>query len=221
MRTSYRHSLDELGAVLRAMGRRGRDAVEHAGRALLDTDLDEAERALDLCEGFEADRENCETAAMTLLALQAPVAGELRQVVTTIQLVSDLSRMGALAQHLAEIARLRHPAPVVPASVRPLVTRMAAVAVELADGAIEAMTSEDPETAAGLDVADDVMDDLHETLLARILAEDWADGVVAAVDLTLIGRYYERFADHAVQVGHRIVFVATGRAAEQRESAEN
>jgi phosphate transport system protein len=119
MRTRYHESLDQLAAQLQAMCLRDRTALAAATQALLNADLDLAEQAIDICREIDTMRDDCEHAAVTLLALQAPVAGELRQVVTAIQLVGDLTRMGALAEHIANIARRRHPANAVPESVRP------------------------------------------------------------------------------------------------------
>jgi phosphate transport system protein len=210
MRTRFHESLDQLAAQLQAMCLRDRAAVAAATQALLTADLDLAEQAIDICREIDSLRDNCEQAAVRLLALEAPVASELRQVVAAIQLVGDLTRMGALAEHIANVARRRHPAHAVPESVRPTLARMGAAAIAMATSAAAILTSRDPDDAAQLDSQDDAMDHLHHTLLTTVLADDWAAGTAAAVDLTLLGRYYERFADHIVQVGRRTIFMATG-----------
>jgi phosphate transport system protein len=213
MRTRYHAHLEQLASQLRVMCARNRDAVAMATGALLDADLELAERAIDYCARTAGMREDLEGAAITLLALQAPVAGELRRVVTAVQLVDDLTRMSVLCEHIARTARRRHPACAVPASVRDVVARMGDSAVGIAEAAVGVLTTADPVDAAGLDARDDRMDALHRDLLGAILAEGWDGGTPAAVDVTLLGRYYERFADHAVQVGRRILYVATGSAA--------
>jgi phosphate transport system protein len=153
--------------------------------------------------------------------VQAPVASELRRVVTAIQLVGDLARMGALSEHIANIARRRHPAYAVPESAQPIVARMGAAAIAIATSAVAVLRSGDPHDAAQLDDQDDTMDRLHHDLLAAVLGDDWTGGTTAAVDLTLLGRYYERFADHAVQVGRRTVFMATGESPDNRPSPDS
>ncbi|MGW4371966.1 phosphate signaling complex protein PhoU [Nocardia takedensis] len=210
MRTQFHDNLDQLDGLLRAMCRHARSAIAAATNALLDADIERAERVVDLAADLASMREELETTAVSLLALQAPVAGELRQVVTAIQLAADLARMGALAEHIAVTARRHHPETAVPEQVRPLMARIGAVAVAIAGGAVEVLDTADPARAAGLDSEDDVMDELHGRLLARILAPDWTDGTARAVDLTLLGRYYERFADHAVEVGRRTIYMSTG-----------
>lgn len=140
-------------------------------------------------------------------------------MVTAIQLVGDLARMGALTEHIADVARRRHPVCAVPAAAEPVIARMGSVAVAIATSAAAVLGSGDPDDAAQLDTADDIMDRLHQGLLAAILAEGWDHGTTAAVDLTLLGRYYERFADHAVEVGRRTIFITTGRYPGDRENA--
>lgn len=211
MRAQFHAELDRLAAGLQVMCRRDRAAIAAATNALVNADIDAAEHTLDLCREIENSREDSETAAVSLLALQAPVAGELRQVVVAVQLVGDLVRMATLAGHIAEIARLRHPEHAVPEPVRLIVAKMGAAAIAMATTAAQILGSRDPVAAADLERRDDLMDELHTELLAVILASDWPGTIAAAVDATLLGRYYERFADHTVQVGLRTVFVATGR----------
>ncbi|WP_280345085.1 phosphate signaling complex protein PhoU [Nocardia abscessus] len=213
MRTRYHENLEQLTDQLRVMCVRNRDAVAMATHALLDADLESAERTIDHCARTTAMREGIEHAAITLLALEAPVAGELRRVVTALQLVDDLTRMSTLSEHIARTARRRHPDCAVPAPVRDLLARMGQTAVEIADAAADVLATADPRDAADLDARDDTMDALHHDLLAAVLAEDWDNATTAAVDVTLLGRYYERFADHAVHIGERILYIATGTTA--------
>ena len=214
MRTQFHDNLDHLAVQLQVMCRRDCSAVALATEALLYADVGQAEQALDLCADLEVLRDAVEATAVSLLALQAPVAGELRQVVTAIQLAGNLTRMGVLTGHIADIARRRHPHGAVPESVRPIVAGMGAAAVAIATGAVGVLGSGDPHEAAALDDEDDVMDGLQHDLLTTVLAPDWSEGISAAVDLTLISRFYERFADNAVEVGRRTIFMATGHTPE-------
>ncbi|MFE3194591.1 phosphate signaling complex protein PhoU [Nocardia sp. NPDC059240] len=210
MRTRFHHNLDQLTERLRTTCELDHRAIEHATGALLTADLDRAEQAINLCVRVAGMREASEHAAMTLLALQAPVASELRRVVTAIQLVGDLTRMGSLANHIALIARRRHPGRAVPEAVEPVIARMGAVAAAVAESAAAVLNSCDPYDAAQLDNQDDAMDQLYGSVLDAVLAPDFDGGVIAAVDLALSARYYERFADHAVEVGRRTIFMTTG-----------
>jgi phosphate transport system protein len=154
---------------------------------------------------------------IALLALQQPVAGELRTIVSSIQAVADVERMGALAMHVAKIARRRHPQHVLPEEVNGCFAEMGRVAVELGNSAQKVLRTRDPEKAAGIREQDDAMDDLHRQLFIVLMDREWKHGVPAAVDVALLGRFYERFADHAVEVGRRVVFQATGTLPPEQE----
>jgi phosphate transport system protein len=139
------------------------------------------------------------------------VATDLRTVLAAIHAAESLERMGDLALHVAKAARRRHPNPVLPDDVKPYFADMGRIAVELAKAAEKVIENKDVDKARALEDADDEMDDLHRHLFSVIMDKDWQHGVAAAVDVTLLGRFYERFADHAVSVAKRVVFVVTGQ----------
>ena len=170
-----------------------------------------------LSELAEQLGKRAEESAVKLLALQQPVAGELRSIVSWIQVVADVDRMGALAVHVAKIARRRHPDHVLPTEVERCFSEMGRVAVELANGAREVLLTRDPEKAARIREQDDEMDELHRQLFTVLMDHEWKHGVPAAVDAALLGRFYERFADHAVEVGRRVVFQVTGNLPPEQE----
>jgi phosphate transport system protein len=124
---------------------------------------------------------------------------------------ADLDRMGALALHVAKIARRRHPMHALPEEVNGYFAEMGQSAVDLGNSTQEVLLSGDPEKAARIDDEDDAMDDLHKHLFTVLMDREWKHGVAAAVDVTLLGRFYERFADHAVEVARRVIFQATGK----------
>ncbi len=121
--------------------------------------------------------------------------------------------MGALAVHVAKIARRRHPSHALPEEVNGYFAEMGTIAVDLGSTAKDVVLSRDPEQTAQLSRDDDAMDQLHRHLFSVLLDKEWQHGVAAAVDVTLLGRYFERFADHAVEIGQRVVFEVTGQAA--------
>jgi phosphate transport system protein len=184
--------------------------MERATRALLQADLASAEQVIGDYDKIAAMGTRAEESAITLLALQQPVAGELRSVISWIQVIADIDRMGALAVHVAKIVRQRHPERVLPAEVEGYFAEMGRVAVELANNAQEVLLTRDPGKAAGIRQQDDAMDELHRQLFTELMDREWTHGVPAAVDVALLGRFYERFADHAVEVGRRVVFQTTG-----------
>jgi phosphate transport system protein len=210
MRADYHEKLDALTNALATMCEVAATAMERATDALLDADLVEAESIITEHDKLTAMQQEAEEAAFKLLALQAPVAGELRVVIGVMQNVADAERMGALALHVAKIARLRHPAPVVPDETRDDFRQMGKIAVDLALTARSVVLSADPERAALIREDDKAMNGLHRHLFTILMDRTWTHGVAAAVDVTLLGRFYERYADHAVEIGRRVVFQATG-----------
>jgi phosphate transport system protein len=211
MRTAYHEQLDALTAQLGDMCGMAGVAMERATQALLQADLVLAEQVISDHEQITTMSARAEESAFVLLALQAPVAGDLRTILSSIQIVADIDRMGALALHVAKIARRRHPQHALPEEVNGYFAEMGRVAVELGNAVQEVVVTRDPEKAARLREEDDAMDDLHRHLFSVLMDREWKHGVAAAVDVTLLGRFYERFADHAVEIGRRVVFLATGR----------
>jgi phosphate transport system protein len=210
MRVIYNEQMADLAGLLGEMAGLAGSAMERATQALLQADLQLAEQVISESDRIGEMNTLAEEKAFALLALQAPVAGDLRQVVSTIQIVADVNRMGALSLHVAKVARRRHPNHALPEAVNGYFAEMGRVAVSMATAAKEVLESRDPERAAELSGEDDAMDDLHRHLFTLLMDREWKHGVAAAVDVTLLGRYYERFADHAVEIGRRVVFLVTG-----------
>lgn len=215
MRDAYQEQMAALNSVLGQMVDEVGREMELATRALLETDLELAEQVISDHDAVVKRSVEAEDLAFQMMALQAPVAGDLRSIVSGFQLVSEIDRMGALALHVAKIARRRHPAKVLPDEVAGYFEEMGRLAVELAGNARRILESQDYEDALTLMEDDDAMDDLHRHLFTVMMDREWEHGVSAAVDVTLLGRYYERYADHAVLIARRVVFQATGKTPEQ------
>jgi len=217
MRTAYHEQLTALTDQLGEMCGLAGGAMERATQALLQADLALAEQVITDHEQIASMSTRAEEAAFVLLALQAPVAGDLRAIVSSIQIVADVDRMGALALHVAKIARRRHPQHALPEEVNGYFAEMGRVAVDLGNSAQEVLVTRDPEKAARIREEDDAMDDLHRHLFNVLMDREWRHGVTAAVDVTLLSRFYERFADHAVEVARRIIFQVTGQFPEEED----
>ncbi|MEU4447988.1 phosphate signaling complex protein PhoU [Actinosynnema sp. NPDC050801] len=211
MREAYHDQLGQLADQLADMCGMAGDAMERATASLLGADLALAEQVIGDDTKIDEVRADIEEQAYALLALQAPVATDLRIVLAVIHAAESVERMGDLALHVAKAARRRHPNQVLPDTVRPYFAEMGRIAVELAREATDIIRTQDVARARSLEDADDAMDDLHRHLFTVIMDKDWEHGVPSAVDTTLLGRFYERFADHAVSVAKRTVFVVTGR----------
>jgi phosphate transport system protein len=211
MRDAYQEQLDGLAVNLAGMCNLVAEALEKATEALLRADLELAEQVISGDAGIDEVRSAVEGQTFALLVLQAPVATDLRIVVSGLHAASDIERMGDLAAHIAEIARRRHPHPVMPEDVAPHFAEMGRVGSRLARKAGEVIRKRDLAMAAELESDDDVMDDLHRHLFTVLTGPTWSHGVGPAVDITLVGRFYERYADPAVALARRVVYIITGR----------
>jgi len=210
MRVIYNEQMTDLARLLGEMADLAGSAMDRATQSLLQADLALAEQVISEGDRIAEMISDAEERAFALLALQAPVAGDLRQVVSAIQIVNDVNRMGALALHVAKVTRRRHPNHALPEAVNGYFAEMGRIAVSMGQGAKEVLETRDPQRAAQLNEDDEAMDDLHRHLFTLLMDREWKYGVAAAVDVTLLGRYYERFADHAVEIGRRVIFLVTG-----------
>ena len=210
MRDLYNDQLDKIVTDLVAMTTTVRAAVEQATVALLDADADAAEAVIAGDKNVDDARESVEAVSFELLATQQPVAGDLRMLVATLRIVADLERMGDLAVHVAKIARMRMPDKAVPPALRPTIANMAETAARMVDETARIIADRDVDAAVALEAEDEEMDRLRRSMFRILLDEDWAHGVEPAIDLALLGRYYERIADHAVSMARRVIYLVTG-----------
>ena len=186
------------------------DAMIQATNAILDADLVLAESVIAGDEEIDAVAHDLEEQALELVALQAPVATELRVLLSGLRISASIERTGDRAVHVAKAARLRYPASAVPAELRGVITEMGEVAERIVQRTGDVLAERDLLAAGELGIIDDEMDSLHRQLFRAVLSDDWKYGVEAAIDVTLVSRYYERFADHAVTIGKRVIHIVTG-----------
>jgi len=217
MRQQYHEQLEDISSGLVELTQLVGDAMGRATHALLDTDLQAAESVIASDVDIDERADALESLALDVIALQAPVAGELRSLVGALRISATLERMGDLAEHIAQIARRRYPDPVVPEELVPTLREMGELAVRLAYETGDIIKSVDVAHALRLETEDDRMDELHRRMFMTLLAPDWAHGVESAIDITLVSRFYERFADHSVSVARRIVHQATGQRPQTME----
>ncbi len=211
MRDAYHEELEALTSQLVEMTRLVGSAISRASTALQDADLTLAESVIAADDAVDALRDELDRRAFDLLARQQPVASDLRTIVTSLRMSGELERMGDLARHVARIARRRFPESAIPATLRSTIVEMSQVAERLVAKTGSVIAKQDVVAALELERDDDEMDRLHRALFTELLDKDSPYGVEQAVDVSQIGRYYERFADHAVSVAHRVVYLVTGQ----------
>jgi phosphate transport system protein len=213
VRKTFHGELDQIGRMLVDMSEAVAVAVDDATSALLDADLSLAEKVISGDAGIDRLRDDLDARALDLLARQQPVAVDLRMVITSLKAAADLERMGDLALHIAKVARMRYPASAVPDDVRGTIREMGHVALSIVEKTRQVLEGQDISLAEQLEREDDAMDALHRRLFAHLLSGEWTHGMEPAIDITLIGRYYERYADHAVSVARQVIFLVTGEPA--------
>ena len=214
MRDIYHDELDDIGKRVLEMINLVAIAIERATQALLDANLALADQVIADDRRVDLLRTELEERTFQLIAQQQPVATDLRVLVSTIHLSADLERMGDLAHHVAKIARLRYPESAVPADMRDIIAQMGDVAKSLITKVADVVDGRDVALAQAIEQEDDSMDALRRQLFTVVLSPNWSQGTEAAIDLTLLGRYYERYADHAVAVARHTIFIVTGNRPE-------
>lgn len=213
MRDAYHDDLDAVSATLVSMAAMVDNAMVRASKALLESDRALAEEVIAADAAVDTVQHELDNRTIDLMARQAPVASDLRVLVTSLRMSADLERMGDLAAHIAKAARMRFPACAVPVELQMTILEMSRVASDLVNKTALVIRDRDIEGALQVERDDDQMDRLHRQLFITLLDPSWPHGIETAIDVTLIGRYYERFADHAVSVARRLYYSVTGEFA--------
>jgi phosphate transport system protein len=210
MRDAFHDDLNAISLSLVEMSQFANTAMVRATKAILEADLAVAEEVISEDERIDALHHDLDSRILNLMARQQPVAGDLRTLVASIRMSSDIERMGDLAHHIAKLARMRYPACAIPPELVFIIQEMGEVAQRIMTKTTGIITSRDTLAAVELEKDDDAMDKLHRKLFEILLDDNWSHGIETAIDMTLVGRYYERYADHAVSVARRVYFLVTG-----------
>ncbi len=210
MRETFHAQLTGLRDQLAEMCELAAAAMRSACTAVSEADADLARRVLAADAELDRARDRCEATTLQLLALQAPVARDLRLVLTAVYCTDKLERMGDLAAHVADAVPLAHPRRPVPPELEDEFAHLGRIAVEMADRLAELLRNPGECCFAELHETDKAVDALHAGVMRAITDPGWPHGVPSAMSLALLARYYERFADQAVSVARRLDFAITG-----------
>jgi phosphate transport system protein len=210
MREIFEAELKQLGADLVTMSQQVELAISNAGTALLTGDVPLAESVIVADAGIDALERDLDERSVLIIAQQAPVATDLRIVVSALRMSATLERMGDLARHIAEVARGRYPRSAVPQALSGTFTEMHQAATRVAGRTTDVLATHDLDMARSIERDDDLLDQLHEDTFTALLGGNWNGSPQETVDVTLLGRYYERFGDHAVSIARRVTFLVTG-----------
>ena len=210
MRDIFHEELEAINETLLRMSGLVKEALSDATKALLTADLQLAEKVIAADDVIDQIQHDLDNRTINLMARQQPVASDLRNLVSTLRMSADLERMGDLAHHVAKTARMRFPSCAVPEVLTTIIVDMEKTATAIGEKLSTVIQYKDVNRALELDKDDDAMDELHRKLIAVLLSDDWSFGIETAIDMTLLGRYYERFGDHAVSIANRVHFTVTG-----------
>jgi phosphate transport system protein len=213
IRSVFQEELDGVSQSLVDLTNMVSDSIQKATKALITADLNLAEEVISNDEKVDIYQHDLDTRIIDIIARQQPVASDLRALVTALRMSADLERMGDLSHHIAKVARLRHPNSAVPNELHESISQMGSVAESIARKVATVIETRNTLLALEVEKDDDVMDKLHRDVIGELTSSSWNKGIDSAIDLTLLGRYYERYADHAVSVARRVYFLVTGEYA--------
>lgn len=210
MRKVFVAELEGIGEDLVSMSRAVESAMRDASSALLNCDVTLAEKVIAGDDAIDNMERALDDRCVLVLAQQAPVAGDLRTVVSALRMSSRLERMGDLASHVAALARRAYPEHAIPESLRGEFRQMTDDAQRVSRRITRLLESRDVELAAEIEADDDRLDHVQRETFATMFSEDWDGDINHTVNVTLGGRYLERFGDQAVSIARRMRFLVTG-----------
>jgi phosphate transport system protein len=217
MRDMFHEELEGINTTLLGMAGLVKEALTQSSQALVNADLATAEKVIAADDVIDNMHHDLDARIINLMARQQPVASDLRVLVAALRISADLERMGDLAHHVAKLARMRYPNKAVPMELEATINNMGTTNERITEKMITVLQYRDLTRALEMEVDDDEMDTLHRDLISTLVGDSWTYGIESAIDMTLLGRYFERFADHAVSISHRVYFMVTGEyAAEEK-----
>ncbi|CAN7363160.1 phosphate signaling complex protein PhoU [Microbacterium sp. LjRoot45] len=210
MREVFHQSLEDVQARLVEISELVTIAVDKATRAFGTSDVALAEEVIEDDQVIDDKAIELDELAIEILARQQPVARDLRIVVAALRVSASLERMGDIAEHIAQLTRMRFPERAIPKGLKSTFIKMGELDVEAARTLTEVLRTEDLALVEKLRALEEELDDLHLAIFEKVLGETWKGEAAATVDATLASRYHERFADHAVSVAKKVAYLATG-----------
>jgi phosphate transport system protein len=214
MREVFQKELSEVQERLVDLSESVTEIMEKASMAFLNSDVKKADEAIALAEVNEERALAIDEMAIRILSRQSPVARDLRVLVSALRISASLERMGALAGHIATIARFRYPEGAVPEVLRKTFSEMGALDCALGRKLTQLLRNTDVDLARSIQAEDARVDELHRSVFDLVLSDKWKENAMYTVDVTLASRYHERFADHVVDISAKVAYLTTGEWAE-------
>ena len=210
MRKVFQAELHQVGEELIQIATLVQQALASARTAFLDADIQVAEEVISNDARIDFLQNDLDERSIDILALQAPVASDLRMIVGALRMSASLERMGDLARHLAQLARLRFPEPVLPESMRGHFEQMFDIDLKLLSRMISVLEDRDISETDEIFVLKSELNLKHQQVFEMLADPSWDSSVPTAVDVTLASRYLERIGDHGVSVARKVSYLVTG-----------
>lgn len=210
MREVFHQSLEDVQGRLVEIAELVTIAIDKATRAFGTSDVSLAEEVIEADAVIDEKAIALDELAIEILARQQPVARDLRIVVSALRMSASLERMGDIAEHIAQLTRMRFPERAIPKGLKSTFLKMGQFDVEVSRQLAELLRTQDLELIESIRTADDRLDELHLSVFEKVLSDNWQGEASATVDATLASRYHERFADHAVGIAKKMAYLATG-----------
>lgn len=210
MRNQFVRQLNDLNIKLLKMGAMVQEIIEVAVKALTTQNLELARKVYELDDDIDNIELEIELECMNLIALQQPMAKDLRVIGTVLKIITDLERMGDHAVNIAKVVLEIGEEPF----VKPLIDipKMAKLAQAMVKKSLDAFMNADIELAREVANDDEAVDEIYEKIYTELINKMIAENTIVkqATNLIFIGRYLERIADHATNIGERVIFIETG-----------
>lgn len=210
MREVFQTELKEVQHRLVEMAGDVTRIMEHASEAFTKSNVSLADQALASADAVHEKALQLDELAIRILARQSPVSRDLRILVSALRISASLERMGALAGHIAQIARFRFPGSAIPSSLLPTFEEMGKLDIQLGKKVQQLLENTDVDLAKSIQAEDERVDELHRHIFDVVLGDDWKENAMYTVDVTLASRYHERFADHVVDISSKVSYLTTG-----------
>lgn len=210
MREVFQTELKEVQDRLVEIASDATRIMEQASAAFIRSDVTMADQALANADAIQEKALSLDESVIRILARQSPVSRDLRILVSALRISASLERMGALAGHIAQIARFRYPGSAIPAALKGTFEEMGKLDIELGRKVVSLLKNTDVDLAKEIQAEDERVDELHRSVFDTVLSDNWKENAVFTVDVTLASRYHERFADHVVDISAKVSYLTTG-----------
>lgn len=219
MRKVFQAELHQIGEELTQISQLVTEAMKKATQAFETADTELAQDVIAADARIDFLQNDLDERAIDILALQGPVASDLRMIVGSLRMSASLERMGDLARHIAQLARLRYPANVVPENMVETFKEMARLDIAISELLTELLETRNLDLSKEIYAHNTRINELHAGVFKAVASTGWNNSPVTTVDLTLASRYFERFADHGVSVTRKVNYLVTGEWQPISESA--